>query len=118
MKTCSHWQMEQGVWKGAPSGWTAVAPASPQQKLALTFAVKQRNVKLLEEVLLQVSDPSSPRYGQHLSMEQVHRLVAPAAESVQAVLSWLQSAGVNVSECKHSPNSDFITATVTVAQVI
>merc|ERR1719246_284819 len=61
--------------------------------LEMTFAVKQQNVDKLEEQLLAVSSPSSMRYGQHLTNEEVHQLVAPRSEDIDAVLSFLASHG-------------------------
>jgi hypothetical protein len=39
--------------------------------LQLLVAIKQQNVDVMERTLQEVSDPSSPKYGQWLSMEQV-----------------------------------------------
>ena len=43
---------------------------------------------------MEVSTPSSPRYGQHLKREELKALIKPRAESTNAILSWLESSGV------------------------
>ena len=43
-----------------------------------------------EAILLATSTPGSPRYGQHLSKQEVERLARPSDECVQLVKHWLQ----------------------------
>eukprot|EP00753_Platysulcus_tardus_P005849 PLAT13725.4.p1 GENE.PLAT13725.4~~PLAT13725.4.p1 ORF type:complete len:551 (-),score=292.13 PLAT13725.4:810-2462(-) len=99
-----------------PRGWRRVGDADDSQMLRMTVAVKQQNVQLLEETLLAVSDPDSPRYGQHLTFEQVNELTAPTEENMLAVLGWLETAGVSAADVSASTNGDFIHARVSVAQ--
>ena len=63
--------------------------------------------------LMDVSDPDSPRYGQHLTKGQVDRLVAPWASSVQAVQAFVASFGIDA--CRSSANSDAILCDVAVS---
>jgi len=96
-----------------PLGWARVAPSNPTQMIELTFAVKQQNVAKLQEELLAVSTPTSPRYGQHLTNEEVHNLVAPLASDIEAVMTHLENHGVKGR--KATPNGDMIAATVPVS---
>ena len=59
-------------------------------------AVKQTNTDQLEAALLNAADPDSTSYGEWLSNEAVHALVAPAQESVDAVRGFLAQRGVAV----------------------
>ncbi len=68
----------------------------------------------VQATLLAVSDPDSPRYGQHLSNAEVHALVAPTPECAAVVASFLSSSGIDGDAV--TPNGDFVTATATVAQ--
>ena len=96
-----------------PSGWREAGMTPRGTKVELVFAVKQRNLAQLEETFLAVSDPLSSSYGQHLSNERVHQMIAPSQESVGAVVSFLDSHGVQEYKSM-TPNSDFIVAEVTV----
>ena len=98
-----------------PLGWTSLGPAPRSQKLELTFAVKQSNTDKLEAALMNAADPDSPNYGAWLTNDAVHRLVAPAAASCDAVRTFLTANGV-VDFADATPNGDFITASVTVPQ--
>lgn len=105
-------QLMESDTPSVPSGWTSVGPTPRQQKIELHFAVKQRNVEQLHDALMQVSTPSSPDYGMHLSKENVHKLTAPNPEHIAAVVSFLTSHGAEVS--MQTENSDMIAATVPV----
>jgi len=80
----------------------------------LIFAVAQTNLPALEETLSSVSDPDNLNYGQHLTNEQVHDLIAPREEDVHAVKDYLRSHGI--TQLSESLNGDFITVRVTVAE--
>lgn len=43
---------------------------------------------------MDVSSPSSPRYGQHLKRHELKDLIKPRAESSDAVMSWLEASGI------------------------
>ena len=66
--------------------------------LPLRIALTQSNLEHAYDHLLDVSRPSSPRYGQHWTAKQVHEAFAPDETSLQAVTDWLQSAGIPLEE--------------------
>lgn len=107
-------QVESMAALQAPAGWSSTGSAPREHLLELTFAVKQTNTDQLEAALLNAADPDSASYGEWLSNEAVHALVAPAQESVDAVRGFLAQRGV-AATCA-TMNCDFITASVTVAQ--
>ena len=63
-----------------------------------------------------VSDPSHPRYGQHLSAEQVNSLVEPTPETLEAVHSWLEENGIEKHKCGYSPAKDWINIRLSIAE--
>jgi len=103
------------------AGWASVgAPAAAlaDVKIELAFALKldESKVKELERALLERSTPGSPLYGEWLSNDEVHALVAPPTSSIDAVMDHLRSFGVPpTSIATPTPNSDFIIATVDIA---
>lgn len=78
--------------------------------IELSFAVAQNNTSALFDTLQQVSDPTNPRYGQHLTQAEVNQLVAPTPQAVDAVMDFIQSHGAD-AHCA-TPNCDFITTAV------
>jgi tripeptidyl-peptidase-1 len=98
-----------------PSGWSVIGESPKDARIELNFAVKQRNLQSLHDTLLSVSDPKSPSYGEHLSNEAVHALIKPSDEDIATVHSFINTvAGVEPRAA--SPNSDFITAVMTIGQ--
>lgn len=58
-----------------PNHFKYFGPANPSQEIDLEIVLKSRDIPGLERVLYQVSDPSSPKYGRHLSKEEVCSLL-------------------------------------------
>jgi tripeptidyl-peptidase-1 len=66
---------------------------------------------------MEVSDPRSSRYGQHLSVEEVHDLFAPSQETVDNVRAWLESEGISASRISQSFNKQFLQFDASAAEV-
>jgi tripeptidyl-peptidase-1 len=53
-----------------PAGWVSTGAASPSAQVNMRIALPSNNFAGLEKVLYEVSEPTSAKYGQHLSTEQ------------------------------------------------
>lgn len=106
--------LEQDALLPHASAWARVGRANGSSRISLTIAVRQSNLDALEELVLRVSDPESPAYGKHLTLEQVNALVAPRAESTEKVRDFLGAR--NVTSCESSASGDFVRCQVTVAE--
>lgn len=100
--------------KAVPSGWKQLGTPSPNTRIHLRIALKKSNQDLFEKTLFAVSTPDHPKYGQHLKREELKAMLKPAAESTDAVLSWLEESGVSSSDIEN--DGDWIHFYVTVAQ--
>lgn len=100
--------------RGIPPGWSVAGHSSGEEVLELMFAVRNTNLEKLEATALRVSDPLSKHYGQYLSNEAVHSMIAPAEQSLSAIVGFLAQYGLQGHAL--TPNSDFLQVTVTVAQ--
>ena len=74
-----------------------------------------RNQQWLVEEVEAVSNPQSPRYGQHSSFETIMAKVGPTADEKAAVVEWLQSNGVGAAVIQDS--GDILHVISTVGQV-
>jgi tripeptidyl-peptidase-1 len=54
------------------------------------------------------SDPDSRSYGKHYSAEDIHEIFAPAKQSVDAVKTWLNKAGIEAERISQSVNKQWI----------
>ncbi|KAH9913511.1 family S53 protease [Fomitopsis serialis] len=98
----------------APNGFTLNGAANADHTLSLRIGLAQNNLVGLYDALNDVSDPSSDKYGQHLSKEEVEAFVAPTSESTEAVTAWLNEHGLNATAV--SPAGDWLAVNVSVAQ--
>ncbi|KAK0190628.1 tripeptidyl peptidase A [Armillaria mellea] len=95
-----------------PNGWAKHSLPSPDHMIELQIGLRQPNFHVLEQHLWEVSDPDHPRYGQHLSKEEVDALVAPAGESLELVQEWLASYGVDEADITRSSAQDWVRVTL------
>ena len=61
--------------RSSSSTWTAVQGLKPNGNINLPVRIglTESNLDLGEEILMDVSHPSSPKYGTHLTTEEVRR---------------------------------------------
>lgn len=72
------------------------------------------DIQKLEQVVLAVSDPKSPAYGKHLSIEQVGQITPIADSAVNTVLAFLKAEGVTTIDI--NLNRDMIEVELSIAQ--
>lgn len=82
--------------------------SNPEEQHELVFAIQQRHLKDLEEVVRERSNPNGHKYQQWLTSEQVANLTSNAA-GTKTVENWLQELGANVTW--KSVHGDYIRAT-------
>lgn len=87
-----------------PNGWKAVSRAPSSRKINLNIGLKHRNQDILEQHVLEISDPSHARYGQHMSASDIRDLIAPPADTVAMVRNWLSEHGI--SDAVLNPTKD------------
>lgn len=98
-----------------PTGWQQVHRASADSFLPLRVGLKQPNLLELESLLLDVSHPESPNYGQHWEPERVASHFRPSKQAVDTVRQWLQDEGIATSRLRYDPNG-WVVANVTVKE--
>ncbi|KAF7319284.1 ATP-binding cassette transporter [Mycena chlorophos] len=95
-------------------GFVNAGPADSSTQLQFRVALVPNNIAGLESELYAVSDPSSSRYGQHLTPDQVAEYVKPDAASLAAVTSWLQAN--NIASKSISAAGDVLQIQIPVSQ--
>ncbi len=99
-----------------PAGWTRAERANPDGVLPLRIGLKQQNLHRADEFLDAVSSPTSSRYGQHWTAQEVADMFAPADASISAVTEWLADSGIDPSRVAVSPSRLWVTLNATVAE--
>lgn len=73
----------------------------------VVFAVKQKNLDRLEQILHEVSDPKSKKFGRHLTRAQVTELTANP-EATESIVQYLARNGASV--VSQTKGGEYITA--------
>lgn len=98
-----------------PAGWIMEDAPDVNDPIELTIALSQSNVDRIDDVLMSVSDPTSPEYGKHWDFKKIHDFLAPSEDAVRGVYSSLESNDISEESIKKiTPNGDFIKVSTTI----
>ncbi|KAF8265198.1 subtilisin-like protein [Lactarius quietus] len=92
----SHWEEVhvKHSWSLVPDDWVNLGHPAADTTIDLHVVLKAQNENALIDALSEVSSPDHPKYGKHLSNEQVAELVAPPTEVLELVNTWLEHRGI------------------------
>ncbi|KAH8993283.1 subtilisin-like protein [Lactarius hatsudake] len=82
------------TWDSVPENWQNLGHPPSGTTIDLHIALKAQNENALIDVLYQVSSPGHPKYGAHLSREEVAELVAPPSDVLELANAWLAHRGI------------------------
>ncbi|KAF7172400.1 hypothetical protein CNMCM6106_006590 [Aspergillus hiratsukae] len=99
-----------------PRSWTEEKRLDKGSMLPMRIGLTQSNLDRGHDLLMEVSDPDSPRYGQYFSVEEVHDLFAPSQETVDQVRTWLESEGISADRISQSANKQWLQVDVRVQE--
>ncbi|KAF8266397.1 Pro-kumamolisin, activation domain-containing protein [Lactarius quietus] len=99
------------AWNSVPDNWENLGPPPTGATIDLYIALKPHRENALIDTLYEVSNPEHPRYGAHLSKEQVGELVAPHPDTIELVHSWLEHHRVSPSSISRSHGGGWLTIT-------
>jgi tripeptidyl-peptidase-1 len=98
-----------------PPNWARLSNVEGGDRLIkLIFAVKQRNLHILDEAFWAISTPGDLRYGDHLTIDQINDMIAPTELTLEKIIFWLKSQGIRDARVLRS--HDYITCSMTMAQ--
>lgn len=99
---------------GIPPGWRQVDKLEVTDILPMRIALTQSNLHRTDEYLMSVSHPESATYGQHWSAKEIAETFAPTQESVDAVIQWLLSVGIQRDRVHRSQSLGWLIFNATV----
>ncbi|KAF8265370.1 subtilisin-like protein [Lactarius quietus] len=85
------------TWDAVPESWEGLGQPPSGTTIDLYVGLKPEHENALIDALYEVSSPKHPKYGKHLSKEQVAGLVAPHPNALELVNSWLGHHGIPAS---------------------
>jgi tripeptidyl-peptidase I len=102
--------------RALPPHWEQSHRAPADTILPLRIGLAQNNIDRIEELLLDVSHPTSPNYGNHWSASKVAETFRPTTETVDTVRGWLVGKGIDRSRIQLSKSGGWIEVDVSVAE--
>ncbi|KAH9855354.1 subtilisin-like protein [Lenzites betulinus] len=96
-----------------PEGFAKASSHQPPAMFRFVVGLKTDSSALVQS-LLDVSDPTSAKYGQHLSKDEVDQLTAPSTDAVQTVTNWLTKNGITSQ--MYSSSGELLTIQIPSAQ--
>jgi tripeptidyl-peptidase-1 len=100
-----------------PVDWHKDRRLHPDKILPMRFGLSQQNLHRLGEILMSVSHPESPAYGQHLSPAEVVETFAPSNETIKNVMDWLVGSGFTRDRLRLTANRGWVEVNATTAEV-
>ncbi|KAH9009823.1 subtilisin-like protein [Lactarius pseudohatsudake] len=97
------------AWSSVPANWKTLGCPSAGTTIDLYIVLNPHQESALIDALYEVSDPKHPRYGAHLSKEQVSSLVKPHPDTLELVTSWLAHHGVRPSSISTTHGGAWLT---------
>ncbi|KAL2070575.1 hypothetical protein VTL71DRAFT_13601 [Oculimacula yallundae] len=91
-----------------PKKWIKRSRVDRDIELPIRIGMTQSNLDKGHDLLLEVSHPTSKKYGQHYSAEEVADIFAPSQKTVDAVHEWLVSAGIAAEKISQSVNKQWM----------
>lgn len=82
--------------------WKRHSRAEGHEVLPVRIGLKQRNLEHSERFIDEVSNPASPKFGQHWSAEKIAEVFAPAKETSDSIVNWLVASGIDAQRLRHS----------------
>ncbi|KAF9464191.1 Pro-kumamolisin, activation domain-containing protein [Collybia nuda] len=99
-----------------PLDWVRSRRLEGDKILPMRFGLTQQNMDKIEEMLMAVSHPGSPTYGQHWSAAKVVETFSPSDDTIEAVANWLAESGISRDRLRLSINKGWIEVNTTVAE--
>ena len=85
--------------------------------LPMRFGLIQQNLHRLEEMLMSVSHPESPKFAQHFTPMEIVDIFAPSEETISAVTNWLVDSGFSRDRHRLSLNKAWIHMNASTSEV-
>ncbi|KAH8992304.1 subtilisin-like protein [Lactarius hatsudake] len=114
-----HWDdvRTKHAWGTVPEHWETLGHPAAGTTIDLHIALEPQRKNAVVDALYEVSFPRSPKYGAHLSREQLADIVAPHPDTLALVNSWLKHHGVHPSSVSQSHGGGWLTvADVSISQ--
>ncbi|KAF8258353.1 peptidase S8/S53 domain-containing protein [Lactarius quietus] len=99
------------TWFDVPQNWETLGAPPLNTTIDLHIALVPQHENALVDALYEVSTPGHPKYGAHLTKEQVAQLVTPHPDTLQLINSWLKHHHIPPSTISMTHGGSWLTVT-------
>ena len=85
--------------------------------IPMRIALRQNNLDMGYDGLMDISDPDSINYGKHWTLQQVHEFFQPHEASEGVVIEWLRDSGIDTTDISRYHNKGWLAIDLSVAEV-
>ncbi|OAA43423.1 alkaline serine protease AorO [Beauveria brongniartii RCEF 3172] len=103
--------------QNVPSEFSKTREGDASAPVNARIALKQNNVESAETLIHELSDPDSPKFGQHLSPDEITNLFASSNETIDSVRQWLIASGISSGSIQISPSRTWVHFNTTVGEL-
>lgn len=100
-----------------PKTWRQHRRMHPDTVIPVRIGMVQSNLDIGHDMLMEISDPDSPRYSQYYEADELHDLFAPSKEAQDSVVEWLKSSGIVSHRMGLSHNKQWMQIDATVDEM-
>ncbi|KAI9717485.1 MAG: hypothetical protein M1828_007185 [Chrysothrix sp. TS-e1954] len=90
------------------STWMKKERLHPMSTIPVRIGMTQSNLDYGHDMLMEVAQHDSPKYGKHYTQEQIHELFQPSAKTVETLRGWLEGAGIAKDRVSQSFNKQWL----------
>ena len=99
------------------ANWIKAGRLDSNKILPMRIGLAQQNLHRLEEMLMSVSHPESPKFAQHFTPMEIVDIFAPSEETISAVTNWLVDSGFSRDRHRLSLNKAWIHMNASTSEV-
>ncbi|OTB09710.1 hypothetical protein K445DRAFT_71783 [Daldinia sp. EC12] len=96
--------------------WNTRKRAPQEDVFEMRIGLKQQNLGRGYELLMDVSDPNSPRYGKYWEPKDVADMFKPSQETVSATREWVISSGIDHERVRLASSGGWLVFNATVGE--
>ena len=94
--------------RDASPEWIRGEPITPDTVVPFRIGLVQSNFDKGHGILMDISDPSSSNYANHMRADDVMELFAPAEDTVRETREWLAGSGISHDRIIHTANRGWL----------
>lgn len=92
----------------ASTAWAKLDAVPEDTSLPMRIGLKQGNLHKGGDLLMEVSDPTSAKYGKYYTADEVADYFSPSDSTIESIRQWLEESGIDNERVSLSANKGWI----------